>query len=600
MRLLKPGSLPADLRQLFRYITPRRKWQLGLLLCLMLMSALSEVVSLGAILPFLTALSNADDLLNSPRLQPIFSALAITSSANLVTWLAIVFILIAIISNVLRILTLHTQAHLAARISSDLSCLLYERTLRQPYDFHTRHNSSDLVNILISDSNYVSLTVNAFLFTVTNSFVIAALICGLFLINAPVALSATVFLGTAYLFLYRWRKNKLLQNSQAITQHGQQQIKSVQESIGGVREVILSGCHNFFQSTYSQSNRIYRQAVASNQTTSSTPRYGIEMIAMIAIALLALTLGRDGDFSQAIPVLGSLALGANRLLPALQQSFSAVAQAQGYRSSLQRVLIALQRPINPLQTQIAPHPLNLHQELRFENVGFRYSPDGDWVLHNLSLVIPARSTIGFVGTTGSGKSTTADLILGLLHPEEGTIFVDGLPLVGQRLRAWQSTIAHVPQRIFLSDATIADNIAFGIPPELIDRQRVKMAAQLAQLSKFIETLPERYNTVVGERGVRLSGGQQQRVGIARALYRNAKVIVFDEATSALDNATEKEVMGAIENLSQELTIILIAHRLTTVEKCDRIFEFQQGQVVASGTYSELLARSPSFQRMATS
>jgi ATP-binding cassette subfamily B protein len=233
-----------------------------------------------------------------------------------------------------------------------------------------------------------------------------------------------------------------------------------------------------------------------------------------------------------------------------------------------------------------------------QNVWFRYREDSGWVLQDLCLTIPAKSRVGFVGTTGSGKSTTADLILGLLKPEKGQILVDDLPLEGERLRAWQLGVAHVPQSIFIADTTVASNIAFGVPEAQIDWDRVIKAAKLAQIADFIESLPEGYHTTVGERGIRLSGGQRQRVGIARALYREAKVIVFDEATSALDNYTERELMSAIDSLSQELTIILIAHRLTTVEKCDRIFEFSQGRVIHSGTYEELLEKSESFRRMA--
>ena len=597
--MIKPGSLLADICRLFRYIAFRRKWQLMLLVCLMLLSAFSEVMSLGSILPFLSALSNAEGLLHSSHLEPILSVFNIVAGSQLVVLLAIVFVFITIITNALRILTLYAQTHLSARIASDLSCSTYQHILLQPYEFHIRHSSSHLITLLQSDASIVGGILASLLFILTNSFVIAALILGLFAIDAAIALIATMVLGVTYFLLFRWRRHRLLNNSRLVTHHNQRQLKAVQESLGGIREVVLWGKHDFFQTTYVRSNHAVRQALANNQMTSSAPRYGIEMVAMIAIALLALTLGRDGDFSRAVPVLGSLALGANRLLPALQQSFGALASIQGSRYSLHRVLAALERPVDPLVAWNAPQPLDLRKEVRLEKIWFRYGLDGGWVVRDLNLRILAQTTVGFVGTTGSGKSTTADLILGLLQPEEGTIFVDDQPLVGKNLKAWQSNIAHVPQSIFLSDATIAENIAFGTPQELIDDAKVVEAARLAQLSEFIEELPEQYSTVVGERGIRLSGGQRQRVGIARALYRDAKVIVFDEATSALDNVTEKEVMSAIEGLSRELTVILIAHRLTTVEKCDCIFEFSQGQVVASGTYAELLAQSASFQSMAT-
>ena len=354
---------------------------------------------------------------------------------------------------------------------------------------------------------------------------------------------------------------------------------------------------NFFDRTYRQTEMALRKSRATNAIIAQSPTYIIEPLALSAIAMLALGLGKEDDFSQVVPVLGSLALGAKRLLPTLQHLFSALATIQGARASLGRILVALQRPVDPLLT-VSAEPLGLERELRLDQIWFRYGEETDWVLQELSLTIAAKTTVAFVGSSGSGKSTTADLILGLLQPEQGTIWVDDVPLEGKRLRQWQQAIAHVPQQIFLSDGTLAENIAFGIPEKQIDFKQVRKAAQLAQLEDFILGLPAGYETYVGERGIRLSGGQRQRIGIARALYKNASVIVFDEATSALDNTTEREVMAAVNALSHQFTIILIAHRLSTVEQCDLVVELSHGRVKTQGTYRELMCRSDSFQRMA--
>lgn len=591
-------SLFRDLSQLLNHLSRRRKRQLVFLLLLMLGSALSEVVSLGMVLPFLGALSNAPALLGNPKLQPLLQVVGVSTVQGLVTVLAIAFIFTAITANVLRIVTIYAQTHLAAAIGSDLSCELYRRTLLQPYRFHVQKNSSDLINLITSDSAIVVNSVlTPLLALLTNVLITIGLIVGLCFIHSKVALFSTVILGGTYIFLYRWKKSALQRNSQVIVSSDQQKIKAIQEGIGGIREVLLDGTQAFFQSLYEPADRQQRRASADNLVTYITPRYGIEMMAMIAIAAFAIGLGQGDDFGRAIPVLGALALGGNRLLPALQQSFVALAGMQGSRVSLHRVLEGLDRPVHPLLQVRSTQSLPFTQELRFEDVWFRYLDDQAWVLKGLDFAIQAKTTVGFVGATGSGKSTTADLILGLLQPDRGRLSVDGQPLEGETLRAWQGQIAHVPQSIFLTDATIAENIAFGVPKEQIDGDRIQEAAHLARIADFIHDLPAGYDTFVGERGIRLSGGQRQRIGIARALYRQATVIVFDEATSALDNATEKEVMEAIHGLSNQLTMILIAHRLTTVERCDRIFEFSQGTLVHSGTYQTLLDQSESFRRM---
>jgi ATP-binding cassette, subfamily B, bacterial PglK len=591
-------SLFQDLYQLYGYISHRRRIQLGLLLLLLLATSVSEMVSVGAILPFLSALGNAQDLLHSPRWQPVLEFLQIRTPRQLVQLLAFGFIATILIANSLRLLTLRMRLRMAEAIGVDISSRIYYTTLRQSYSFHVCHNSSDLMQTLTGDSNKLTNNIlSSFLTLISNALLAPALVIVLLLIHGQIALGMAVTLGGIYTVIYRTRQRLLKQNSQIVSQVGQQRIKVVQEGIGGIRDVLLDNSQTFFEQAYLKADRAIKQAVVNNQIISQSPAFVIEAAALSAIALLALALGHGDDFSQAVPVLGSLALGTKRLLPALQQLFSSLASMQGTRASLSRVIVALKRPVDPLLTMPPSKPLGLKQELRFDQVWFRYGEETDWVLRGLDLVIKARTTVAFVGTTGSGKSTTADLILGLLKPQTGTIWVDDQPLSGERLRQWQQSIANVPQHIFLSDDTLAENIAFGIPKQKIDFMKVQNAARLAKIEDFIEGLPAGYETYVGERGIRLSGGQRQRIGIARALYKNASVIVFDEATSALDNATEREVMAAIEDLSGEFTIILIAHRLSTVERCDLVVELEKGQVIAQGSYKELMVRSQSFQRM---
>jgi len=322
------------------------------------------------------------------------------------------------------------------------------------------------------------------------------------------------------------------------------------------------------------------------------------VLGMVLIAALSYVLSRQvGGIATALPVLGALALGAQRLLPALQQIYGAWVGIAGNHASLADTIALLDQPLPAELLQPTPAPLLFQNVIRFDAVSFRYTGDGPWVLDGLNLTIPRGARVGFVGSTGSGKSTTLDLLMGLLIPTEGEFLVDGQPISGNRARAWQQTIAHVPQSIYLADTTLAENIAFGVPPDAIDLDRVRQAARQAQIADFIESSPEGYQAYVGERGIRLSGGQRQRIGIARALYKQASVLVFDEATSALDNATEQSVMDAIEGLSSDLTILLIAHRLTTLRRCDTIVELEHGRVVAQGTYEQLLKVSPSFNKV---
>jgi len=592
-------SLLQDIRAISKHLSGKRKGQLILLLVLMILVSCSEVLGVASIIPFLAVLENSARLINNEMLKPILSYLSITTPQELLVAIVIFFIGITISTNILRIFSIHVQNQLAARLSIDLSSKLYHQLLYQPYIFYTQHHSSELSTLLAFANNLSSTLFMPGLQIITNSFIAIALFLGILLIDGQVAIAMSLILVVTYIAIYNWRKHRLNQNSMLMTQAQTQLSRVTYESLGNIKDVILSAKAKFFNAFYREGLWQFNTANADNNTIFVTPRYMIEMLAMTGIALLALSMGRSGDFSRSVPILGSLALAANRLLPALQQSFASVATLQGYREQTRTVLDALNRSYDRLQEFVPTQVLPLERSLSIENVWFRYGADTGWVLQDLSLTIPAKSRIGFVGTTGSGKSTTADLILGLLQPEKGEILVDGVPLKGERLRAWQLGVAHVPQSIFIADTSIAQNIAFGVPEAEIDWYQVTTAAKLAQIADFIDSLPQGYHTTVGERGIRLSGGQRQRIGIARALYRQADVIIFDEATSALDNSTERELMSAIDSLSQELTIILIAHRLTTVEKCDRIFEFSQGRVIHSGTYAELLEKSESFRKMAT-
>jgi ATP-binding cassette, subfamily B, bacterial PglK len=376
-------------------------------------------------------------------------------------------------------------------------------------------------------------------------------------------------------------------------------VKALQEGLGGIRDVLLDGTQPLYCDIYGRADQSLRKALGDNVFIAQSPRFAIEALGMVLIAGLAYWLSRQpGGVSTALPVLAALAVGAQRLLPTLQQGYVAWATIAGSHASLTDTVELLDQPL-PIEASLPiPEPLPFRESIRFDSVKFRYGADGPWVLDGFNLTIRKGDRIGFVGTTGAGKSTALDLLMGLLSPCEGRLLVDDEPIIGPLVRAWQRAIAHVPQSIYLSDSTLAENIAFGVSREKIDLARVRNAAHQAQIAEFIESRPEGYDALVGERGVRLSGGQRQRIGIARALYKQASILILDEATSALDNATEQSVIDSIDGFDRSLTVLLIAHRLSTVKRCDSIVELVQGRVQAQGRYDQLIERSVSFRKMA--
>ena len=594
-------GLPNLLMRLWCHLSRRRQHQFVLLTGLMLVSALSEVVSLGAVIPFLGILVAPDRVFGHPYVVSISQAMEVTSNNALVLPLTILFVVAALTAGAIRILLLWVSNRLAFAAGVDLGIEVYRRTLYQPYRVHLALNSSEVISGI---TNKVNSTVFGVLVTsitlVSSTLLLLAIIFALLFIDPIVASLAIVGFGASYMFITWTARKQIHLNSQRIAFEQTQVIKALQEGLGGIRDVLLDGAQPVYCENYRKAERSLRLAQGSNSFISGSPRPAMEALGMVLIAALAYGLsGRVGGIATALPVLGALALGAQRLLPALQQIYSAWTSISGSRASLVDTLALLDQPLPVELLQSAPKPLLFHDIIRFNSVRFRYTNDGPWILDSFNLKITKGQRVGFVGRTGSGKSTALDILMGLLIPTEGELLVDDRPISGNRLRAWQRTIAHVPQTIYLADATIAENIAFGLPPNGIDLNRVRQAASQAQIADFIESGPEGYQAHVGERGIRLSGGQRQRIGIARALYKQASVLIFDEATSALDNSTEQSVMDAIEGLSSNLTILLVAHRLTTIRRCDIIFELNHGKVVAQGGYEELLKCSPSFRNMAS-
>lgn len=592
-------SLTALLLRLWRHNSKRRQRQFVLLMGLTVVSAFAEVVSLGAVLPFLGVLTAPDRVYTYPFVVDMARFWGLTSASQLVLPLALAFAMAAIVAAGVRMLLLGVSTRLAFSSAADLSMEMYRRTLYQPYQVHLSRNSSEVISGITSKVGAAVTVLNQFMTLVSSLVLLVVITLALMSIDPVVAITATLWFGLGYAVITKVSRRALYVNSKRIAYEQTQVVKALQEGLGGVRDVLLEGAQPLYCEIYRRADQPLRRAQSDNAFISQSPRYAMEAVGMVLIAVLAYGLSLKGNgLAAELPTLGALALGAQRLLPALQQGYSAWTTILGNQAQLADALELLDQPLAQEILLPPPAPLNLLSAIRFEAVSFRYQVKSAWVLKDLNLTILKGSRTGFVGTTGSGKSTTLDLLMGLLLPTEGHLLVDGEIVSGHRLRAWQRTIAHVPQSVYLADASLAENIAFGIRASEIDMERVRMAASKAQISEFIESSPNAYAEVVGERGVRLSGGQRQRIGIARALYKQAEVLVFDEATSALDSATERSVMDAIEGLDHDLTILIIAHRLSTVRQCDTIIELANGLVVAQGTFDQLMERSPSFQSIA--
>ncbi len=578
------------LSRLWQYITPRRRGQFGMLFVLMVFTSFAEIVSIGAVLPFLGVLTAPTRVFEYPVIQPFIHFLGITEPEQLLLPLTIAFGMAAVMAGVLRLLLLWANTRLAFATGADLSINIYRRTLYQPYAIHVTRNSSEVINGISSKASGVIYSIIMPALTlISSSVMLTAILVALLSVDPVIALTAFGGFGVIYAVIIWFTRKRLLIDSKRIARESTHVIKSLQEGLGGIRDVLINGSQETYCQIYRNADLPLRRAQGNNTFISQSPRYGMEALGMMLIAALAYFLAQKPDgLVKAIPILGALALGAQRLLPVLQHAYGAWASIRGGQVSLQDTLELLDQPLPEYADQRVTTRLPFREHIRLNQLAFRYSRQTPWIFRNLNLNISKGSRVGFIGMTGSGKSTLLDIVMGLLQPTEGGIEIDGQPVTISNHRAWQAHIAHVPQAIFLADSTIEQNIAFGIPEEHIDYERVRQAARQSQIADIIETWPEQYQTIVGERGVRLSGGQRQRIGIARALYNQADVIIFDEATSALDNETEQAVMQAIEGLGEDITIFMIAHRLTTLKKCTQIIEVTEGGIKKKGTYQQFV------------
>tara|TARA_B110000008_G_scaffold74441_1_gene75539 strand:- start:3109 stop:4797 length:1689 start_codon:yes stop_codon:yes gene_type:complete len=556
----------------------------------MFIASTLEVVSVGAVLPFLAVLTAPEQVFQHPLMTPIISYFELTTPNQLVLPLTLIFVVAALVAGSIRLLLLYVMTRLSYATGADLSIKIYNLTLYQEYSTHVSRNSSEVINgIIAKTSTVIGSVIMPIVNLISSSILIISIMSALFVINTSVALMAFIGFGVLYSVIIHFTRIQLNENSQIIADKSTEMIKSLQEGLGGIRDVLIDGTQKFYSDLYKNADLPMRRASGNNAFIGGGPRYALEAVGMTFIALLAYLMSlKNGGMATAIPTLGALALGAQRLLPALQQAYASFSAIRGVEASLQDVLELLEQPLPKYLNETKVVPIKFQREINLSNISFRYTNEAPFILKNIDLSISKGEKVGFIGETGSGKSTLIDVIMGLLSPSEGTLSIDDKSLDENNHRSWQVHIAHVPQSIYLSDSTIEENIAFGVPAKDIDHLRVREVAKQAQISDMIDNSKDGYQTLVGERGVRLSGGQRQRISIARALYKKADVLIFDEATSALDNETEKEVMKAIEALGGKLTILIIAHRLSTLKTCNRVVKLDKNNAFHISSYEDMV------------
>jgi ABC-type multidrug transport system fused ATPase/permease subunit len=591
------------IKKLLDLLTPPERKRAGLLLGMILTMALLDMIGVASIMPFMAVVANPELVETNAFLK---TAYAVSSNFGINTTEEFLFLLGTlvfvplVVSLAFKALTTYAQLRFALMREYSIGKRLVEGYLHQPYSWFLSRHSADLGKTILSEvSTVIHGGIMPMMTLISQGTVATALLTLLILIDPKLALIVGVTLATAYALIFKATRGLLGRIGQERVKANQGRFTAVSEAFGASKEVKVGGLEQAYINRFSSPAQTYARHQATASVISQLPRFALEAIAFGGMLLVVLYLmAQSGSFASALPIIALYAFAGYRLMPALQQIYGAVTQLRFAGPALDALhadLMSLQ-PAHPNPSQDA---IALKQAIILNQIRYRYPNAPQPALKNLSLTIPAKSTVGLVGATGSGKTTTVDLILGLLEAQQGLLAVDGQAITEHNRRAWQRAIGYVPQQIYLADDTVAANIAFGLDAKDIDQAAVELAAKIANLHEFVTNeLPQQYQTTVGERGVRLSGGQRQRIGIARALYHNPQVLILDEATSALDNLTEQAVMEAVHNLGHEITIILIAHRLSTVRQCDQIYLLERGEVKASGTYEELTASNQHFAAMA--
>src|SRR3990167_5670955 len=567
----------------------------------MVFAAVMNVVGIAFVAPFIAIVADPKAVNTHSKVAWLFHHLHFTSTHKFLIFLGVLVLVALILGNGISALTTWLMLKFTNMRSFALSKRLLENYLKQPYVYFLNKNSAVLTKNILSEVDIVVTHVLKHLLDMlSKSVAMLFVIFLLFMVNPILAIGISIILGGSYIIIYAFVRRHLGQISVAHEQAREQRYRIIHEAFGGIKEIKLQGCENVFLTAYSKQASRFSSHEATAQIISDMPRFALEVIAFGGIVLIVLyLLATHHQFGDIMPLLALYAFAGYRLMPGLQAIFGAITSIKVHKGALNILYQDLTKPIESTYAANTQHSkLPFKEKLTLQNIKFVYPQSIQMILNQLNLEIQAGESIGIVGETGAGKTTIVDIILGLLTPSDGKLFIDSTVITQENMQQWQENLGYVPQYIYLSDDTIIQNIAFGVEKNKINREQVERAAKMAAIHKFIlNDLPYGYETQVGELGIRLSGGQRQRLGIARALYRDPQLLVLDEATSALDSVTEENIMQAIYDLSRRKTVIIIAHRLSTLISCDKIFVLEKGAVQDCGSYQELIARNQNFQRL---
>ncbi len=590
--------------EIWNILTPAQRRRVLLAQIISLAMALSAVTGVAAIAPFFAVLGNPRLIDTQPWLHWLYAIGGFEDWHTFVAALGLAFIVVVVSASVINALGSLAMNRLALQIGSELQTVLFHEYLSRPYLFHTATHSSTLFNNVVYEVGRFNNGVLQSGFALITSLASGAFIMASVLLVDPVlSIVMLVILATGYTLIYLAVRQRLSRVGQTHGKAWSELGRIVSESFGAIKEILLLRDRSLFLGGFSRMSGDVSEATAHVYAVGQLPRYIMECVAVTALVGGALVLStHTSSMGDGLGELTFVAFAAYRLLPLLQQVFANIVRISADRSGFEAIVPDLRhareraRKDSDAEAPTLRWPEGPTEEIRFEDVSFRYSAPGPWVIQGINLRIAARTTVGLIGANGSGKTTLMDLIAGLLLPTTGRVQIDGVTLAPDNRAAWHGHVAYVPQNVVLLDASIAENIAFGVPASVIDRRRVAYAARQAQLEEFVGTLADGYDHQVGERGVRLSGGQRQKIGIARALYRNVSVLLLDEATSALDGLTEAELVATLATLRGQCTVIVISHRMSTVRACDMICRLENGRLLSIGSV-ELAYRSGQSEPM---